>query len=486
MYRLNFSRGLVYLVSAISLAGAFRVDACTTVIIGKKRTVDGSVMMAHSEDIGKNSAHHLAKIDRKVYYSGDVFELYSKGALAQPPLTYAFIASKIFDKSHYPGDYTSGINEFQVSISNNMSWTRGVPYEKAWDILPGGIIWSEFMQIALERSKSAREAVKTIGELCERYDLSADPGTMFGVADPEEGWWIEIAKGGQWIAQRISDDAVSMRANVYRIGVVNLADRGTVLHSARLISYATEKGWYDALKDGPFDFAKVYGDPSEQEKPSSLLRHEMVDRFFSDGAKVEVSKLFKLLRWCYEDTEKYQDDPKTGSPWRTTNRTISMMTTEISSVAHLRRWLPADIGGLMWWNMGISKTGVYLPWYLGTECFPEPFCSGTKEYSWDSAYWRFRELANLVDRSYQRTLPLATEVWEPMEKLVLEQQPVIEGDVMRLHQSGSPSSVRRMLTEYSTRHAFQVYKNLPALMSKVKSVAYSEEEERRQVPPAAF
>ena len=262
------------------------IMGCTTVIVGKDKTVDGSVMIAHSEELG-DSPQHLVVVPRKTYEPGEMYISYSGAKIPQPEETYAYIASTIFDKDYYPGDFTTGINEYQVSVANNMSWTRGVPEDTAWDVVEGGVFWTEFTQLVLERCKTAREGVELMGRLCEEYTLSCDPGTMYGIADPTEGWFIEIATDGQWIAQRVPDDGFVMRANSYRIGIVDL-DSPDILHSPDLVQCAIDKGWYDP-ETGPFSFADVYGEPSVQEDSYNTLRHEIVDKMLADYGQITKS-----------------------------------------------------------------------------------------------------------------------------------------------------------------------------------------------------
>ena len=170
---------------------AFKQDGqkCTTLIVGKNATADGSVLLGHNEDLGDNSAQHIIVVPRKQHLPEEEFELYSGGTIPQVEETYAYIATRVFDIDYIPGTITSGINEYQVSIGNNMTYSRDelIPPEGKWSLKYNGIIWTEFSKIVLERAKTAREAVEIIGWLSEEYGLSGDPGTAFGVADPNEG-----------------------------------------------------------------------------------------------------------------------------------------------------------------------------------------------------------------------------------------------------------------------------------------------------------
>ena len=108
----------------IILALSAAAQGCTTVIVGKNRSSTGAVMVAHNEELGMNAAQHLVVVKNQSHEAGSVFSTYSEGSLPQPEKTWGYIASKVFDKEYYPGDFTTGVNEWGVTIANNMSWTE--------------------------------------------------------------------------------------------------------------------------------------------------------------------------------------------------------------------------------------------------------------------------------------------------------------------------------------------------------------------------
>ena len=199
---------------------------CTTVVVGRARSATGSVLVAHSEELGRNSAHRVEIVPARQPDPGEGYPLHSGGELAQPPDLARYLATRIFSKAHYPGDHTAGVNEHFVAVANNMALMRGIPEADAYAVVPGGVIWTEFLQLVLERAGSALEGVLLIGGLCETRGLSCDSGTMIAVADAEDAWWVELARDGQWVAQRVLPDEIVMRANCYRIGVVDFSDPG--------------------------------------------------------------------------------------------------------------------------------------------------------------------------------------------------------------------------------------------------------------------
>ncbi len=467
---------LVVVALALMLSGRVicPVGACTSIIIGKDRSVTGTVMLGHNEDLGKNSAHHLVVRPAVTYRDGDCYETISGAKLPQPPETCRYIASKIFDKNHYPGDITSGVNEHRVAVVNNMSWSRDVPKETAWEKIEGGVIWTEFTQMALERAKTAREAVLIIGDLVERCKLSMDPGTMFAVVDPGEGWWVEVARGGQWIAVRVPDDAAQARANCFRIGAVDLDDGANVLHSKTIIEYAVKAGWFEPGVQ-KFDFARVYGDGENNVDPYNTVRHEMIESMLGEADNVSVAEMMAVLRTTYEDTEHYKEDKVTGSPFKTGVRTVARLSTEISAVVEFKKDLPAQLGTVMWWNMGTPNTGCYIPWYLGTLRFPEPFQTGTENFSDNSAYWIFFELTRLAHAHYRRVMPGITRTWSAFENHEMTMQEAVEREVLVLYREKGPEAAMEFVTWYSSALASRSLDVARKLIRDIKTETYREE-----------
>ena len=466
--------GALVLILLVSGSKICPVGACTSIIIGKDRSETGTVMLGHNEDLGKNSAHHLVVRPGLTHRDGDCYETISGAKLPQPSETCRYIASKIFDKMHYPGDITSGVNEHRVAVVNNMSWSRDVPKEAAWEKIAGGVIWTEFTQIALERAKTARAAVLIIGDLVERCKLSMDPGTMFAVVDPGEGWWVEVARGGQWIAVRVPDDAAEARANCFRIGAVDLDDGANVLNSKNIIEYAVQVGWFKPGKEA-FDFARVYGDGENNADPYNTVRHEMIESMLDEVGQISVSELMSILRTMYEDTEHYREDKTTGSPFKTKVRTVARLTTEISAVVEFKIDLPPELGTIMWWNMGTPNTGCYIPWYFGTLRFPEPFQTGTNEYSGDSAYWVFFELTRLADAHYRKVMPGITQTWSAFENHEMTMRDAVEEKAVALYEEQGPEAAAEFVTWYSSALATRCLEVALKLIADIKTRMYKED-----------
>jgi dipeptidase len=439
---------------------------CTTVVVGKDRSATGSVLVAHSEELGRNSAHKVEICPRRAPAAGESYPLYSGGELPQPPALARYLATKIFDKRHYPGEHTSGVNEHGVAVANNMALMRGIPEASACELVPGGIIWTELMQLVLERSRTAREGAALVGELCGARGLSYDSGTMVAVADPRDAWWVELARDGQWAAQRVGPGEVSMRANCYRIRVVDFADGERFLFSPTLVDYARERGWY---REGPFDFAAAYGDPGNQADAYNLDRHRAFEGGYAHLDTLAVPDLTRFLREVYAGTPLYTTRPD-GSPFRTGVRTIARMDTEASVVLEPRADRPPHLAHRMWCSLSTSLTGVYLPFHLGIEAVSPPFALATAEYDPRSAYWLFAELAKLADYGYTRCIDHITATWRSFEAETLSTLPVVEARAAGL----AEQEARALLTEFDRTRAAAAIETLRRLLDEVKTRVFRE------------
>jgi dipeptidase len=439
---------------------------CTTVIVGRERSATGNVLLAHSEELGRNSAHGVELSPRSAPAPGERYELLSGGSIAQPPALARSIATRIFDKRHYPGEHTGGVNEHGVAVANNMALMRGIPEAEACVLVPGGVIWTEFMQLVLQRARSAREGAALVGELCGTYGLSYDSGTMVAVADPRDAWWVELARDGQWVAGRVGPGEVSMRANAYRIGEVDFDDPERFLFSPTLVDYARDRGWY---REGPFDFAAVYGDPGNQADRYNLDRHEAFESRYARLDVLGVPDLLRFLREVYAGTALYRTRAD-GSPFRTAVRTIARMDTEASLVLEPRAAGPPHLAHRMWCCLSTSLTGVYLPFHLGLQAVPEPFALATPEYDPRSAYWLFAELAKLADYGYPRCIDHITSTWRSFEAETLAALPAVEARAAALREEEACA----VLTGFDGSRAAAAFETLQRLLPEVKTRVFHE------------
>jgi dipeptidase len=409
---------------------------CTTLVVGRTRSATGHVLLAHSEELGRNSAHKVCLADARQARPGERFPLHSGGDLDQAGRLARHLCTKIFDKRHYPGEHTSGVNEHGVAVANNMAMKKGIPESGIYDVVPGGIIWTEFLQLVLERATSARDGVALVSALAERHGLSCDSGTMIAIADPEEAWWVEIERGGHWAAERVADDEVSVRGNCYRIA----------------------------------GFAREFGDPANQADRYNLDRHDALEARTSGMPAIGVADLMALLRDVYEGTRLHLPRPD-GSPFRTERRTIARMNTEACSVLEPRRGPPPPLAHLMWCCLSTSLTGVFVPFHVGITSVEAHYGKAGPRYDPASAYWLFTELAKLVDSRYRACADLVRDTWREFEAETFRTLTEVESRCGRL----DPAEAVAAMTAYDGTRAAEAVRLLEDLLVEVKTRAFYED-----------
>lgn len=427
------------------------VERCSSVIVGKQATKDGSVILAHNEDLANYCAHHYVYIPHAKHGPADMVVTWWGAKIPQVAETYGYSATKIFDKAYVPGDITSGINEYQVAVANNMSYRRDAPAELPTN---GRIIWTELTQIALERSKIAREAVGIIGDMVHTYKLGGDSGAIFAVTDGNEGWWVEVTLEGQWVAQRVPDHSFGVRANIFRIGEVDFADSDNFMYSEDIIDYAKKMGWYDGSE--PFNFAKVYAASEKLNDPYNTRRQWRAEELLKQQkAKITPIDVIAMLRDHYEGTPyDLTNGYKKGSPHQTDERTLCSINTEVSVVCQSRQWLPPEIGAVTWRAMATPCTSAFTPWYFGNQDIPKAFRTGTNQHSASSAYWTFRNLSRYTDVRYQTMIDKIHKQFKSFEIQEFQSQLKLEEDALKLYGQDKDQAIR-FLARYSNNMAEQ-------------------------------
>jgi len=221
----------VALPSLLALSFA-EAEACTNLIVGKKASVDGSVMVSYNaDDYGMFSG--LCHYPAGVHAKGEMRKIFDwdsgvyHGEIPEAPVTYNVIGN---------------INEYQLSIAETTYGGREEMVDTTGILDYGSLIY-----VALQRAKTAREAISVMTSLVEKYGYCSS-GETFSICDPNEAWIMEMmgtgpgSKGVVWVAMRIPDDAICAHANQSRIGKFDMKDKKNVLYSKNVISYARWDG----------------------------------------------------------------------------------------------------------------------------------------------------------------------------------------------------------------------------------------------------
>ncbi len=365
---------------------------------------------------------------------------------------------------------------------------------------PDGLLhYWDLMQLALERAKTAREAIKVMTELVAEYGYKST-GESFSIADKEEAWIMEMigpgegGKGAIWVAMRIPDGYISAHANKARIGVFPLDDPDNCLYSENVISYAIENEYYDPSSGEPFRFSDAYHPPTPKSKrwadgrvwsifrraapsldisPDHFRGVEGTDPYplwIKPDTKISVGDVFSLMRDHFEGTDydlrEGVDAGPYGSPYRWRpldwsvdsvqygwDRAISTQQTAFSFVSQSRSNLPDPIGGVFWYGVDDTYATCYFPLYCSITEIPYSYTVGSlQEFSWESAWWIFNFVSNFVNLKYVYMIEDLKALQVELETTALTLQPTIEQTALALHKS-NPDMMSSYLTNYSVSTA---------------------------------
>lgn len=405
--------------------------ACTNLIAGKKATADGSVMVTYAAD-SHNLYGMLTHTPAATHPKGSMRKVVEwdtgkpLGEIPQQEKTYNVVGN---------------INEHQLAIGES-TWGG---HKELVDTTGQSIIdYGSLMQIALERCKTAEEAVDLMGELVNKYGY-ASSGESFSIADKNSIWVMEMIgkgaeKGAVWIAVRIPDDAISGHANEPRIRKVNMKDKRNVKFSKDVISFARKRGYFNG-KDEDFSFADAYEvhDASTRRgcdaRVWSYFRRfaPSTDKYYDWCAgksdepmplyvvpdkKVSLKEMQWSMRDHFEGTPFEMTQDVGAGPnhvpyrWRPMDytvdgknycmeRAIATQQTGWSFVSQSRDWLPDPVGGILWFGTDDTNTSVYMPFYCGMTEIPNELKPGDiNTFSLDSNFWMTNLVANQAYNRY--------------------------------------------------------------------------------------
>jgi len=483
-------RAAVLMAAAMGCAMIHQALACTSILVTKGASKDGSTMITYAMDSHelygqltyRPAGIHLPGTMRDVI-DGETGELL--GRVKEAPATFARVGL---------------INEHQLAIAET-TFTGREELEG-----PAGIIdYDSLMFMALERCKTAREAVETMASLVEEYGY-ASTGESISIADPNEAWIFEIIgkgkgqKGAVWVAVRVPDGTISAHANLARIRRFPLNDRENCLYAKDVISFAREKGWYKG-EDKDFSFADTYCPPDfsglrfcegrvwsvfRRSAPSLNLSSDFMKgvkgaqlppMWIKPDRPLSVRDVMELMRDHFEGTEFDMTKDVGAGPfslpyrWRPMEweldgqkylheRAISTQQTGASFVTQSRSGLPDPIGGIIWFGMDDSYSSVYVPFYCGIRGVPKAWGeeSGSfDEFSWDSAFWIFNWVANTAYGRYSDMIVDIQTRQRELEANFMAAQSEIEANAIELYRQ-SPIQAREYLTGYSAGQADLVLK----------------------------
>ena len=492
----------------LTLTGiSYQSFACTNFLVTKGASTDGSTFISYAADshvlYGELYHWHAA-----TYPEGTMLDVYEwdtgkfLGQIEQARETYNVVGN---------------MNEYQVAIGETTYGGRPELGSQPDAIMDYG----SMMYIALQRSKSAREAIKIMMELVARFGYCSS-GESLSVSDPDEVWILEMIgkgegqKGAVWVALRIPDGYVCAHANQARIRTFPLADgEKSITFSQRdqifepgiecfyaddVISFAREKEWFDG-KDEEFSFSDTYapvdfgGARFCEVRVWSFFRSvkEGMDKYYDYASGHNLENRMPLWikpdrKIAVEDVMDYMRDHLEGTPldmtkdigagpfacpyrWRTltwkldgetylNERATATQQTGFVFVTQSRSWLPNPIGGIYWFGVDDAASTVFVPMYSSITKVPEAYERGNgsiMEFTFDAAFWVFNLVSNFAYTRYNYIYPEIRAKQTKLENKFLKETKEIDKKALALYENDKDAAIA-LLTDYSVAQGNETVK----------------------------
>jgi dipeptidase len=471
---------------AVVWAGT-KSSACTSFLVGKKASADGSVMISYAADSHNlyGEMYHWPAAEWPDGAMLDVREWDSNRFLGQIPQvrrTFSVIGN---------------MNEYQVAITETTFGGRRELRDSTGILDYGSLIY-----IALQRSRTAREAIRVMTSLVAAHGYCSG-GESFSIADKHEAWIMEMTgkgagnRGAVWVAIRIPDDCISAHANQARIQQIPFDDTENCMYSPDVVAFARQKGYFSG-EDRDFSFTKAYcpydfgglracearvwsfflkydrsmeryadfikGDPSREPMPL----------YIKPDRKLSVRDVQRGMRDHYEGTDlDMTKDPGAGPfkvpyRWRPMNfevngqeyvneRAIATQQTGFVIVPQMRSWLPDPVGGILWFGVDDADMTLFNPVYCCALQTPECYRTGNGDlltFSWTSAFWIHSWVAHMAYGKYNFMIRDIRKLQDEIEGGYQQTLPAIEQAALEMH-AKDPDDARRFLTWFSRTNADQ-------------------------------
>lgn len=482
----RMSRILVVLCCAAFLFGT-KAMACTGLLVGKKASIDGSVMISYSADSHTlyGELYHWPATDWPAGAMLDIVEWDTGEPIGQIP------------QVRHTYNVTGNMNEHQLAITESTFGGREELENKEGIMDYGSLIY-----ITLQRAKTAREAIKIMTELVRDYGYRSG-GETFSIADKNEAWVMEMIgkgpgkKGAVWVAIRIPDDCISAHANQARIQQIPFNDKENCIYSEDVVSFAREMGYFKG-KDADFSFAKAYNPydfgglracearvwaffrmyDNSMDKYEEFVRGDVngqpMPLYIKPDRKLSVRDVQNAMRDHYEGTSMDMTTDVGAGPykvpyrWRpmsfdidgktyVNERAIATQQTGFVIVPQMRDWLPDPIGGILWFGADDADMTVFNPIYCSSLRAPECYRVGNGDlltFSWTSAFWMHNWVANMAYHKYSFMIKDIRKVQKELEDSHEAMIPAIDQVAADLYKK-SPEEAAKFLTWFSTTTADQ-------------------------------
>ena len=480
----RISAALIALAAAMFTAN-IDSNACTNVLVTKGASTDGSNMVSYAAD-SHQLYGELYYAPAGVWKAGDMRQINEwdtgkyLGMIPQVGRTYQRVGN---------------MNEHQLIIAETTYGGRPELED------PKGVMdYGSLIYVALERAKTAREAIDIIVDLANTYGYYSS-GESFSLADKDEVWVMDLIgkgpdnKGIVWVARRVPDGYICAHANQARISTFPLNDPENCIYAPDVITFAREKGYFNGEdKDfsfcdayAPLDFSGMRGCEARAWTAFNILcdgkftyldengnevtadAYDYIDYamgwdktkrfplFVKPSRKISVKNVADVMRDHYEGTpmDMTVDAGAGGNAlpyrWRpmgfehegkkyVNERAIATQQTGFWFVGQSRGWLPDEIGGVNWFGCDDAATSYLTPIYTSTYEVPESFRVGNGNmitYSPTSAFWMTNRVANACYKAYNIMFPTVDAAIDAWEAEMAEAVAKADQEALALYNAAA-------------------------------------------------
>ena len=488
----RLSKAILFVLTAALGFNAVDSHACTNVLVTKGASIDGSNMISYAADSHQlygelyyKPARVWGKDDMRPIYDWDSGKFL--GYIPQVPRTYQRVGN---------------MNEHQLIIAETTYGGRAELED------PKGIMdYGSLIYVALERAKTAREAIAVIADLANTYGYYSS-GESFSIADTEEVWVMDLIgkgpdnKGIVWVARRVPDGYICSHANQARISTFPQDDPENCMFAPDVISFAREKGYFTG-EDKDFSFCDAYapldfsgmracearswaafnilcdGKFTFEDENGNIVTKDAYDYidyamgydkskrfplFVKPSRKISVKDVADVMRDHYEGTpmDMTTDIGAGGNAlpyrWRPmgfehdgkeyiNERAIATQQTGFWFVGQSRGWLPDEIGGVNWFGCDDAATSYLTPIYTSIYEIPECFREGNGNmitYSPTSAFWMTNRVANACYKAYDIMFPTVDAEIDAWEAAMVEAVAKADAEALAIYKAADQAPRKRI------------------------------------------
>ncbi|USS88560.1 C69 family dipeptidase [Fructilactobacillus hinvesii] len=457
------------------------LSACTSVLVGKGASVDGSTMIARNDDTFLPLTPQRFTVVPAYHQAKKTWQSNQNGfQMTLPETGYRYLATPNADVEHAGVFAESGFNEKNVAMSATES-VYGNPRALSHDPwVPNGIAEDSLQSVVLPYIDSAREGVEYLGQLIKQYGSPEGNGVLF--ADANDVWYMEIVTGHHWVAERIPDDCYAVVANQVAIQEVDFDDHKQFMFSDGIQEFV-EKYHLNPTVDEGFNFRRIFGTCNEKDRHyntprvwygQKILNPDVEQSPVSNdlpflrkaSRKITVMDVEQILSSHYNETDY---DPLGNGPeaLKTKFRPVSMNRTQNSHVLQFRndaenpQW-----AAIMWLNFGVPAFSPYVPFFANVDHTPTTYETTPLTMDDQSAYWMYRKLSMIVESHYPQFIQMARDFKTESNQMFLTHLENTIYQARHLEEADVPAFLEKQNQSLTNEMHDRVHQFMNELMSK--------------------